>query len=371
MNATEVIIVLVYSISSVILIWFYLYYFEAVREGKPKISNEGLPPLSVIVAAHDEQENLKKLIPSILKQDYPEFELIIVNDRSKDQTKSILENYRNDTRISFINIDTPFPDRDPKKNALLQGIENAKYEHLIFTDADCRPVSDNWLSSYGQIYSGSPNTEVIIGYSPHFPTPGILGKFIEFETTTTLLVYMGKAIKGKPYMAVGRNMSYTKSFFKQSGGFSSFINVTGGDDDIIINRYAKRNHTKVNTSPESAVFTFAKKDLKAYIRQKKRHLSVGKRYNLADKLFSASYWMSLIVQYGSLISLIWFPKLIIPLLSLLLIRLFTGMIVYKRAKKRLNLPLTTVMLSVLEILYIFYVVSLGTASLYSKTTKWN
>ncbi|MCX2742432.1 glycosyltransferase [Mangrovivirga sp. M17] len=367
----EVIIILVFFISSVTLIWFYLYYFEAVTIKNPNRSDLSLPPLSIVVAAHNEKENLKKLIPSVLGQNYPEFELIIVNDRSRDQTNLILEKYSNDKRICIVNIDTTPSGRDSKKNAILQGINKAKYEHLIFTDADCRPVSDNWLNSYGEIYSCTPKTQVILGYSPHFPTSGLLGRFIEFETATTLLVYMGKAIKGKPYMAVGRNMSYTKSFFKQSGGFSSFINVTGGDDDIIINRYAKKDFTKVNTSPESAVFTFAKKNLKAYIKQKKRHLSVGKRYNLADKLFSASYWMSLIVQYGSLITLIWFPELIIPILSMLFIRLLTGMIIYKRAKKRLNLPLTTVMLSVLEILYIFYVVSLGTASLYSKTTKWN
>ncbi|NMM49130.1 glycosyltransferase [Flammeovirgaceae bacterium KN852] len=350
--------------------WFYLYYFSSVLSHKNHPKSSSLPPISIIIASRNEAENLKKLIPILLNQNYPQFEIIIVNDRSADNSSKVLLEF-DDIRINEIVIKQVPEGRDAKKNAITIGIQHANFEHLVFTDADCRPASSNWLLEYGKIYSSSPETEVIIGYSPHYKSKGILGKFIEFETATTLLTYLGKAKKSKPYMAVGRNMSYTKTFFKQCDGFGSFINVTGGDDDIIINKYAIKEKTKVNTNPESAVYTFAKKDLRSYIKQKKRHLSVGKKYNLADKIFSASYWLSLIVQYAGLILIIWLPELLAFIISLYTFRLIIAMIVYYKAKRLLRLPLSTVMLSVLEILFIFYVVSLGTASLYSKKIKWN
>src|SRR5207248_2072491 len=105
-----------------------------------------------------------------------------------------------------------------------------KYDILLLTDADCKPVSKLWIKLFAGNYSDS-KTEIVLGYSPYSVRPDFLNYLIQFDTIFTAMQYLSFCISGKPYMGVGRNLSYRKKLFFENKGFAPYLKLPSGDDD--------------------------------------------------------------------------------------------------------------------------------------------
>ena len=163
-------------------------------------------PVSVIVCARNESENLQRFLPSLFQQDYPQFEVVVVNDCSYDDSEEILEAFAEQySNLKIVNLVEHEKYRHGKKFALTLGIKAAKYDLLLMTDADCEPLSDQWISSIQRNFTNE--TDIVLGYSPYFKKGGFLNSFIRFEAFVTALNYFSFAMVGKPYMGVGRNLA--------------------------------------------------------------------------------------------------------------------------------------------------------------------
>src|SRR5690606_5192496 len=128
--------------------------------------------LSVIICARNEEENLRQNLPHILSQDYPAFEVILVNDFSEDETKWLLRDLCvQHSNLKVVEIAEHVRLKHGKKFAVTLGIKAAQYEHLVFTDADCIPQSDQWLRHMGASFNGGE--EIVLGYSPYVKKPGL------------------------------------------------------------------------------------------------------------------------------------------------------------------------------------------------------
>ncbi|MEJ7691759.1 glycosyltransferase, partial [Daejeonella sp.] len=174
-------------------------------------------PVSIIICARNEIENLKKNLGSFLQQDHPDFEVVVVNDCSNDGTDWYLRDLSAEHKnLKVVTISEHPRFKHGKKFAVTMGIKASKNENMIFTDADCRPASNRWLSRMQRLFNN--NTDIVLGYSPYESSGGLLNKIIRFETFSTALNYISFALEGMPYMGVGRNLAYKKSlFFKGKG----------------------------------------------------------------------------------------------------------------------------------------------------------
>jgi glycosyltransferase involved in cell wall biosynthesis len=203
-------------------ILYWLYYLigvillRPIKQG-PSIPKEGV---SVVVAAKNELENLKVLIPAILNQEYPNFELIIVNDRSSDGTlEYIYELSQVHDNLEVRNVDD-LPDHiNGKKFALTLGIKAAQNDQVLFTDADCLPSSTDWIAAMSQGFS--EKNAIVLGFSNYVHHSGFLNYFIRFETHLTGIEYLAAARLGAPYMGVGRNLCYKN--FLSDDIFSTYL----------------------------------------------------------------------------------------------------------------------------------------------------
>lgn len=245
------------------------------------------PNMSIIIAAKDESENLQKLIPKLIDQTYEYFEIIVALDRCQDDSLSYLKNFPN---IQFITIAEVPPDWNPKKFALQKAIERSTGDWLAFTDADCILSSNNWLASIAQAIS--PQTDIVIGISPYIRNHSFISQYIQFESFMTAFLYTARALKKKPYMAVGRNMAIRKSFFEQKNGYEHIKSIKGGDDDLFIQQNAHADNVQVLLGKSSIVYSYPKKTWKSYFQQKLRHVSVGAKYNIKDLLFLNVFHLS-------------------------------------------------------------------------------
>ena len=132
-----------------------------------------------------------------------------------------------------------------KKLALTLGIKASKYDWLVFTETNCIPASKDWLKLMARNFTSQ--TQVVLGYSGYDRTKGWLHKRTAFDTLFQSLRYLGFALAGKPYMGIGRNLAYRKELFFQQKGFSKYLNLQRGEDDLFINQLATPSNTRVET----------------------------------------------------------------------------------------------------------------------------
>ena len=288
-STAELICLAVVFLSLLIQLYYYLRFYTAVFRNKRRIKKgkikllDTLPEVSVIICARNEEENLKKHLPSVLKQNYPNYEVIVINDRSYDDTETVLELFKKEyphLKTSFVPNDAKYI--DSKKIAVILGVKAAKNDILVFTDADCEIVSDKWLEN--MVRSFSEGTQIVLGYGAYNKNKSFANFTQVFDTLFIGIQYLNYAIAGYPYMGVGRNMAYRKSFFESSKGFSKHLDIQSGDDDLFVNDFARKKNTAVCISPDSITTSEEKKTFSAFLAQKERHLSTSSRYKCSSKV---------------------------------------------------------------------------------------
>lgn len=242
-----------------ILYQFYLYnrihaHNKAVKKGYINfVEDDALPPVSVIIRACNESDNLKKNLEAVLQQDYPKYEVIVVNDGSTDESESFLVEM--EAKYDFLyHSFTPEQVRNlsSKKLALTIGIKASKYDWLVFTEANCHPDSNQWLRSMARNFTST--TDIVLGYSNYKYKKGWMNKLACFDMLIESLRYLGMALNSKTYKGVGRNLAYRKKMFYEHKGFSKFLELFRGEDDLFINNVANDINTRVETSKDSIVW---------------------------------------------------------------------------------------------------------------------
>lgn len=325
-----------------------------------KNKSEGSPPsISIIIAARNELENLKKLIPLLLNQDYERYDIVIALDRCEDQSLEYLQN-QNSEKLKFIDILKVPADWNPKKFALNNAIEKSESEWLVFTDADCYPVSNDWLACLSKQIGSQ--TEIVLGLSPYLSNTSFLSQFIRFEAFMTAFQYISKALRGEAYMGVGRNMAIKRSAFVNAGGYQSIKSIKGGDDDLIIQEIGNSSNTSVALGKGSLMISYPEKTWKAYFNQKIRHLSVGMRYKLRDQLLLSVFHVS----YLSFFALLFFILSNTYFFPLLLFYLFIKLVSYRFVAAKMGTGFNYKLLPLVDMLY---AVLIPVIALWSKLVK--
>jgi len=327
----------VFAFVAVIQLFYYIFFYLAVYGRKPAITNTKQQPVSIIICARNEAENLMNFLPAVLEQDYPDFEVIVVNDCSEDNSYDILgkylEQYKH-LKVSTVNKDPKFAHN--KKFAQFIGIKAAKNDILLFTDADCQPESDKWLD--GMVSHFDDKTTFVLGYGGYLREAGFLNKYIRYDSMTIAMQYLGMAIRGIPYMGVGRNLAYRRSAFFANKGFGTHNNVISGDDDLFVNTNASGGNTCVEFRTGIHTRSVPCSGLKEWITQKKRHLTTGPYYKLRDKVLLITEPLSRILFYLSFILLLSFTFLWPYVLAIFGLRLIIQIIAFVNVQKKLNEP---------------------------------
>jgi len=306
LNWQEIIFILLCSITA-IQIFYYLFFFSRLAFFKNTTKDiTQTHPVSVIICARDEAANLAKNLPGSLVQAYSTtHEVIVVNDNSFDDSKYLLEEFEREFKhLKVVELKQEAKMIPGKKFPLSIGIKTAKYEIVLLTDADCIPSSELWIEKIQESYDDS--TEIVLGYGAYHKKKGLLNRLIRWETFHTALQYLSYALAGKPYMGVGRNLSYKKVIFFRHKGFSSFNHISSGDDDLFINIAATKNNTKINISPEAFTLSDSPSNWNQWIKQKRRHYSTAKYYKPLHKFLLGLYSLTHFLFFPILITAIAF-----------------------------------------------------------------
>lgn len=352
-----------------IQVCYVLFFIVAFTSKRIKSGEDHNMGVSVIVCAHDEEANLRELIPLLLAQSYKNFEVIVVNDRSNDNTYDfLLEETKKDDRLRMVNVDYLPPHVTGKKYALTLGIKAARNEWVLLTDADCRPAGTNWIASMSADFAGT--NHFVLGVSPYLRRPGFLNMFIRFESFLTAFQYMAFAIANRPYMGVGRNLAYRKSMFLEKKGFHQYVGVTGGDDDLFVNQHANSANTAFSFRSDTLMFSIPKPTFRSFFHQKIRHLSVGKHYRLRDKLIVGLMTVTWMITWFAGIPLLFVPIFTPWVAGFLFLRILLLIMLFRIALKRVDLDFEWWVIPVLDFLYSIYYLSTALSALLTKNVRW-
>jgi glycosyltransferase involved in cell wall biosynthesis len=342
-----------------------LMAFANDQKKSPQVSR----PVSIIVCAHDEEENIKELVPLLLQQDHPQFEIIVVEDRCNDSTFDyLLQATKEHTLLKMVRVVHKPEHINGKKFALTLGIKAAKYDWLLLTDADCRPTSTHWAKRMTENYQN--DTKLVLGFSPYLKSPGLLNTFIRFESFLTGIQFMGLALLGRPYMGVGRNLAYHKSLFLDNKGFNDHLSVTGGDDDLFVNQHATKENTMMQMGEESLTFSKPKTTWADFYYQKLRHLSVGGNYKFFDKLILGLFALTWLFTWFFVLPASFFSSFAPWLLAAFLLRWVLLSALFHNASIRMGSSFEAWKVPFLDFIYAFYYLVAGVAAKTAKTIQW-
>jgi len=314
---------------------FYLSVHLRFARHQPTEHSETTEPVSVVICARNEIDNLERYLPSILDQDYKEYEVIVVNDASSDESEMLLSQLSvRYPHLRYTSIPRNEKFTHGKKLAVTVGLKAARHEKILLTDADCRAEGPRWLQLMVSGLSGEK--EIILGYGKYERKKGLLNAIIRYETAFTAMQYFALALKGKAYMGVGRNLAYNKELFFSKKGFSSHYHIPSGDDDLFVNENASASNTAIEIRPGSHTISVPESNFGSWFRQKKRHLSAGSHYSKASRLRIGREIMSRFLLYTSFILLMSTGCCLLSAAALFLIFEITRTSIFRRSLKHLK-----------------------------------
>jgi len=353
---------------AVLQITYYLVFLTFVKKPKPNNITENTLGVSVLVCAKNEEKNLQELVPLLLKQNHSNFELVLINDGSTDKTLDVITKFSAlDPRVKPINVVRNESFWGNKKYALTLGIKASSFENLLFTDADCKPISNNWITLMTQPLDSK---SIVLGYGPYITQKRTLTNLlVQYETLLTATQYFSYAKLGIPYMGVGRNLAYKRDLFYNNKGFISHIQLKSGDDDLFIQEAATPNNITIEIQPDSFMFSGPPKNLQKLFIQKRRHVTTSKFYKKKHKFLLGLFFLSKVVFFSTLLVLL-FNYSFLKLLPFIALYYLINYISLGISSKQLNETRVLYYLPFLDIFLMLFQFTIFIANRISKPTHW-
>ncbi|WP_299108700.1 glycosyltransferase [uncultured Tenacibaculum sp.] len=353
MTLTTVLFYILVAVFAVQII--YHLYFLAFCFSKEKVSNAPAnKPISIIVYTKNNDAELKKNLIKILNQNYPNFEVVVVNNASFDDTTFTLEDLQKEyTYLKVVNVENTEAFWGNKKYALTLGVKAATHEHLVFTEVNSRPISDNWLATMASKFSDTK--DIVIGYTKfHTSKLSFLGLLVRFEHLLKHVVSLSFAKYGSPYYTSEQNFAYKKSSFFAVKGYINHLKINAKHSDLFVKEAGTKKNTVITTIPNSFVSSELPSSFLSWFKTLELETFNSKYYKFKHRFLLNILFFSKIVFYGvstTLLFLNWQFSLPFILVYLLFRFIVVGKSSIKLKEKNLIyfLPLLEAFLLLLQI----------------------
>ena len=359
-----------FFIGAVLINCSYYAYFSRYWLSKPKaqaLNQQQLKGVSIICCIQNEAENLPQLFKKLSSQQYPCFEILLVNDHSTDDSLSLIRDFASKNKaVRLIDLIA----ETGKKAGITKAINVATYDKLLILDADCLPASDNWIL---EMTSRLTDTQqLVLGYGGYFSIKNSwLNKLIRFETLFTAMQYFAYAKNKNAYMGVGRNLAYTKSLFKSGNGFEKHKHHKAGDDDLFVNQNATPANVSLCVSPQAFTYSYPKESWKSWFVQKRRHIGASHLYKKKHQIQLGIFYASQFLVFSTSLFLLSANAFSLSILTLLLLReFFAGIVLFKTASRLFEKELIPYIL-ILEPFMVSMQMLIFISTVLVKPKRWN
>ncbi len=362
-------LLIVFALSFLIQVFYFLYFFVRIALYKNTTSVTQTNPTSVVICARNEESNLRELIPLLMDQDHPEFEVVVVDDSSWDGTDETLQAFSvTYPNLRIISLDEDKQNMSGKKFALTLGIKGAKYDTVLLSDADCRPFDRTWIRQMSQKLIDKK--EIVLGFSPYKKESGFLNKLIRFDAFQIGINYMSFALASVPYMGVGRNLCYSKKVFFDNSGFKNHFHIQSGDDDLFINEVSNEQNTTIALNVESQSESIPKTSFKDWWKQKTRHFTTSHEYKGKHKLLLSLFPISFYTLLISGITLISLHTFLLLVSVIIVLRYILQIAIFRGSSMRMGQGDLVFLAPLYEIVLMTVIPLMFISNLNNKPSQW-
>jgi glycosyltransferase involved in cell wall biosynthesis len=327
-------LLITFAVIAIIQLFYFWAFFSRLAFYRHKNIESQQPPVSVIITSHSELNFLGNNLPFILQQDYPKFEVVVVNDNSDDDTSDFLTQLSLETpNLQVVELKQSLNWFKGKKFPLSIGIKSAKYDFVVLTDADCHPVSSSWLNEI--VSTCKPNTEIVLGYST-FATTSKINRLLRFAAFYDALFFLSMALSGMPFKGNGKNLSYKRQLFYRQKGFISHYIIKAGDDELFVNRAAKKRNTEVMISRGSRIISQKPISFGGWLKKEKTRLSLRRHFRFSHRFLLSLFALTGLLFYGLFATLLVLGVSWIILVPVLLLRVISQWVLFGQGLKKLS-----------------------------------
>ena len=281
-ETAELAFLLSFGLTFLIQLFYQLLSAINTLKKRRKKNQENFPSISIIIPSRNYEEHLKELIPTLLSQDYPDFEVVVVDDCSADGTEWYLSELKlqsNKLKTSRIIQETDFP------NALVItiGVRAATKEWMIFLNPLCRVSGKDWLKSFS--VGMNPNTEAVFGFIKHANTEGSMQKFFKYETFDSYMLYGSARLLGLPMPISDLNIAYKREHFLNLRGFAAVLDARFSENELFINKISNRKNSTFLMDQGSAIEYLGETDWDDELNFKQKQLLLKRKFTIGQRLF--------------------------------------------------------------------------------------
>ena len=322
------------------LLFYWLFFARFAFYKQKGEQKKAVVPVSVIICARNESGYLQQFLPSVLTQDYSDYEVIVVNDNSTDDSEDVLrEMQQYHKHLQVVTVSTQFRKENDRKLALAVGIKSAKNDIVLITGADCCPCSSSWISE--MVDCTSEKDSMVLGYYSYKEKKGLLNKLIRFDTIYTALCYFSFTLIGRAYMGMGKNMLLSKKMFLNDSNYLSSYKTNSENNDLPIYNMAKQKNISISYKQDSQIISVFRYESFAYwLRDKQKSFHSYRFYKFANRFLLKLYGFTGFLFYISfIISLVLAANNVFVLgilAALFCLRLLSQWVVFAKSCNKLN-----------------------------------
>jgi glycosyltransferase involved in cell wall biosynthesis len=297
----EFIGLVVFGLALLIQLFYLTLLIKFIFSGKQKNKEPNLPSISIIVTSRNYLEQLQELLPKLLSQDYPDFEIVVVDDCSTDGTDWLLA----ELKISHGNLKTTkiIQETDfPNALAITIGVRASSKEWLVYLSPLCRITDSQWLKNYAQRLE--PDKEVSIGYMHFNEATGSYKSWLRFENFTSYLLSGAGQACNVAMPVFEFNLAYRRETFLNLRGFAAVLDSPFSENELFINKIGTRKNTVVHNNKLTPVAFTGETEWIDLIEFKKKQLMLRRKFSAGQRIFRTLNLISRLALTASLISLL-------------------------------------------------------------------
>ena len=347
---------------------YFWIFFSRISFFRKKNTTSDQPPVSIVLVANNQYEFLQTNLPALLEQEYPDFEVVVVNDNSDDGTEDLLKELSHQhNNLQSIVLKQSLNWFKGRKFPLSLGIKSAKNDFILFTDPACKPISDQWISEIISSYDGQ--TEIVLGYAS-WQTTSVFNRFYRFVAFYDALFYFSMALSGIPFKGIGKNLSYKRGLFYKHKGFSSHYTISAGEDEIFVNKAAKKQNTSICIHEAGKVISEKNTSFLNWLNLERSRLKIRRFFKPAHRVMISLYSASVFIFYTSFAFLLiagfhW----LVPV-SVFALRLISQTIIFAFTQKKLSEKKLLLLSPFFEIFILLIDFFIWINLLFSRKYKW-
>jgi cellulose synthase/poly-beta-1,6-N-acetylglucosamine synthase-like glycosyltransferase len=337
----------------------------------PERFAESSPTVSILIAARNEEENLPRCLEALLANDYPRerLEILAIDDRSTDGTRRIAEEFaRRAGNLRIIPLDRRLDGMSGKASAICQGMDHARGEIILITDADCVP-STRWVRS--MVAGFTPEVGMVGGFTVLSDAGKSMDSFLTRVQTVDwiylLAVGAGAAGLGRPVSILGNNFGFRRVVYETVGGYRS-LGFTIIEDFALMSAMLDQTTWRVRflLTPGATITSQPPLAWRGYIDQRKRWAAGGKEVSGFGKLLLVAGFLRHVATIIALIS----AKPLLPVIAGIALASLADFLLVSHVTSRLQRREALKHFPFFEIYFLLYSLLLAPVVALPTTVRW-